>query len=302
MMHGGIDRRGVLASLPVATVLGGRVAAAQAAPELYTDQHGLIVQRDRDGGDTAQREGWAWVGSWVRSNVLHDPWSVKRTITHAQAMAKLEVDQTGLFRRHPDQWNDTKDFSRDQTVPIIASMGLWGDRDRLERLWTRTKERNFLAQNGDLISPEYVNLFDRARDVAPGPIGDLQLGASVWTRIGLTLNNKDDVGDDLNLLILLLIGLLRHPTDATRSAAATYAKNRPISDGCYLQSYRLHYGTDLSVSHAEMRRRMESGIAAGWKPDSPRVLGALRWYFRAETGGNPSLAELYAPIVKRWFE
>lgn len=272
------------------------------APELYTDAHGLIVQRDGDGGDTAQREGWAWIGTWVRANVLKDPWPAARSITHEQAMAKLEVDSTGLFRRHPDQWNDTKDFSRDQTVPIIASMGLWGGGERLERLWTRTRERNFLAQNGDLMSPEGINLFDRARGLAPGPIGDLQLTASVWARIGLALNNKDDVGDDLNLLILLLMGLLRHPTDSTRSAAAIYAKNRPLSYGSYLQSYRLRYGTDLSVDGPEMRCRMENGLADGWQPDCPRVLGALRWYFRAESGGNPSLGELYAPIVKRWFE
>lgn len=47
-----------------------------------------------------------------------------------------------------------------------------------------------------------------------------------------------------------------------------------------------------------MTARIRKGIAEGWQPDCPRVLGALRWYFRAESKGNPELAELYAPIVE----
>jgi hypothetical protein len=284
-------------------------ARGQSSPKLSVDKHGLIVQVDGDGGDTAQREGWAWFGSWIRDNVLHNPWDVKRLVpntnepfTFEKTMAFLEVDQTGVFRRHPDQWNDPKDFSRDQTIPIVAAMGVWNDKARLDRLWNRTKGRNYLAQNGDLISPEAINLFDRARGEQPGLPGDIQLAASVWARIGQSLNNRDDVGDDLNLVIILVMSKLRSSNSTTDSAVAAYAKNRPISYGCYLQSYRQKNGVDLKASAGEVRRRMEESIDKPWKPDCPRVLGALRWYFRAETGGNPELAELYAPIVKQWLE
>jgi len=49
-----------------------------------------------------------------------------------------------------------------------------------------------------------------------------------------------------------------------------------------------------------MKARIKAGIATGWTTDCPRVLGALRWYFRAESGGCSILAELYEPMVNRW--
>lgn len=31
------------------------------------------------------------------------------------------------------------------------------------------------------------------------------------------------------------------------------------------------------------------------------VMGALAWYHRAEAGGNPEMAELYRPLVQKYF-
>src|ERR1039457_591777 len=125
-----------------------------ASPELSVDKYGLIVQTNGDGGDTAQREGWAWFGSKIRERELNDPWSVCRTITFQKAMDFLEVDHSGIFRRHPDQYNQPQDFSRDQTIPIVAAMGLWGDQDRLNRFWDRTVARNYTSQNGEMLKPD----------------------------------------------------------------------------------------------------------------------------------------------------
>jgi hypothetical protein len=273
---------------------------SEATDSLHVDRHGLIVQTDGDGGDTAQREGWAWFGSWIRERVLNDPWHVRRSLTFEQAMNFLEIGKTGTFRRHPDQWSDPKDFSRDQTIPIVAALGVWEDYERLNRLWTKTTERHHRAQNGDLIAPDVANLFDRARDIKPEALGDVQLVAGVWARIAQTLRNRDDVGDDLNLIILLLMSKLRFGDRYTASAITAYAKNRPVSYGCFLDSYRQKYGVDLKTGTNEIKRRMDQGIKSGWHTDCPRVLGALRWYFRTESKGNPELAELYSPIVRQW--
>jgi hypothetical protein len=128
--------------------------------------------------------------------------------------------------------------------------------------------------------------------------------------------DRNDVGDDLNLLVILLMAKFRFPATntgvpgtSTEEVISLYATKRPHSYGSYLQSYRQELrragyqsGVDLSASDAQVRKLMDDGITKGWKPDPncPPVLGALRWYFRAESKGNPELAELYAPIVRKW--
>jgi len=81
-----------------------------------------------------------------------------------------------------------------------------------------------------------------------------------------------------------------------------YAKNRPVSYGSFLGVYRDVYGDMSGESDAEVRRRLDEGIASGWQTDASRVYGAVRWYHRAKTGANPQLAELYAPIIRKYLE
>ena len=114
--------------------------------ELFCDQDGLIVHRGlgpdhRDGGDTAQREGWYWFGVWIRQNKLNDPWNVSRRLTFPEVIRLLEPDSDGVFYRHPKlaPWNNPYDkqwgFSRDQMIPLVAAMGVWGMTTELRRLW-----------------------------------------------------------------------------------------------------------------------------------------------------------------------
>jgi len=53
---------------------------------------------------------------------------------------------------------------------------------------------------------------------------------------------------------------------------------------------------------AEVKQRLDDGIAAHWAKDASPVYGAVRWYHREEVGANPALAELYAPIIHAYFE
>src|ERR1700737_539012 len=99
-----IDRRTFLLALAGEAIwfLSETSATAQTNDnKLFVDDYGLIVQRDKDGGDTAQREGWAWFGTWIRLNVLNQPWPVKRDLSFAQVLSLLEVDESGNFRRNP---------------------------------------------------------------------------------------------------------------------------------------------------------------------------------------------------------
>lgn len=307
-------------------------------PDIYYDDDGLIVHKGsgighRDGGDTAQREGWYWFGVWVRQNKLNDPWRVPRKLTFPQVIRLLDPRNDGVFYRHPKlpPWNNPYDkdwgFSRDQMIPLVAAMGVWGMNDELRRLWNalpqdpvggtkHTFNGRWLTlfghktiYTGDDVKGATINLFRRAWDENPmpasdhnGPPGEDELAGNVGIRLAATLNNRDNTGDDLNLIVMLLMSILRFPSPVSAAAVNLYAKNRPVSYGSFLDSYYAKYGFDQNIPDGTMRSRIDQGIASGWKTDSSRVYGAVRWYQRAESGANPLLAELYRPIVRAYLE
>lgn len=139
--------------------------------EIFYDSDGLIVHHgpngELDGGDTAQREGWYWLGVWLRMNISGlKPWDKPRKLTFEQVIQLLEPNRDGVFYRHPKlpPWNDPHGkaygFSRDQLEPLVAAMKVWGKRDAIRRLWNALPEdllgkhalngnwKNFLGQNG----------------------------------------------------------------------------------------------------------------------------------------------------------
>jgi hypothetical protein len=322
---------------------------------IFYDQDGLIVHRTKDGnpdgGDTAQREGWYWVGRWIRDKRLNDPWPVQRRLTFSQVIALLEPKEDGIFYRHPKlaPWNNPFDkdfgFSRDQMTPLVAAMGLWGVDAPLRRLWNAlpqdpvggtkhtfngswvTLAGRRIAHTGDIVGPSTINLFRRAWNEDPmragdgnGPGGECELLANVGIRFLAAATDRDNTGDDLNLIVMLLMALLRFPSQCnfkcplplpepvmsippcTAQAVQRYAKDRPVSYGSFLGEYRAHHGDESQVHEDELRRRLDAGIQSGWTTDASRVYGAVRWYHRAASGANPQLAELYQPIIRTFLE
>jgi hypothetical protein len=294
------------------------------SPPIYYDKWELIVQKGMDGGDTAQREGWYWFGTWIRCHVLNNLWTVPRNLTFNEVINLLEPGHDGVFYRHPKlpPWNDPYSsewgFSRDQMIPLVAAMGIYGLTDEVRRLWNAlpqdvvggTKHTyngrwiTVLGQKtvytGDIVVWSTVNLFKRAWGENPSSAQDGEINLLEGVRLRLVqAKDPDNTGDDLNLIVMLLMSILRFPTATSGEAVKVY-KNRPNSYGSYLGAYRQRYGVDLSVSAAEMKRRMDDGIASGWGKDASAVYGAVRWYHREETGANPQLAELYAPIIEKY--
>jgi hypothetical protein len=199
--------------------------------EIYFDDHGLIVQKDGDGGDTAQREGWVWFGIYLR-DYLRDPWHLKPPKPFSETMDLLESDRTGQFRRHPFQadWrSDPNGFSRDQLIPLIAAIGVYGDTARVQRSWDAIRPCKLIFRcvqgTEDIVMFDLINLYKRALNQAPEESADAFLLAGVQTRLTQALSKPDDVGDDLNLIIHLLMGLLT-PTHTLKVAAFQYAKLR----------------------------------------------------------------------------
>jgi hypothetical protein len=322
-----------LAIAGAATSLDHRLQGQNQSPPIFYDQYGLIVHKGLDGGDTSQREGWYWFGVWIREHSLKNPWTVPRKLGIVDVIKLLEPTLNGVFYRHPKlpPWNNPYDktygFSRDQMIPLVSAMGFSGLIEPLGRLWNALPQdvvggtkhtfngewQTVLGQKtvftGDVVGPATINQFRRGWNENPmvasdgnGPGGEAELQANVGLRLKAALNDRDDTGDDLNLIVMLLTSVLRFPSDASAQAVDWYAKNRPVSYGSFLGAYRQKYGVDMKASPDEVKRRMEQGIAGGWKTDSSRVLGAVRWYHRAEAGANPALAELYVPIIRAYLE
>ena len=472
------------------------IAKLLTGQDIYYDNLGLIVHKNDDGGDTAQREGWYWLGVWIRQHELHQPWTKQRKLSFPEVLRLLEPKGDGVFHRHPKydarslEWG----LSRDQMVPLVAAMGVWGMQAELRRLWNALPQdfhgkhsfngewRNLLNQkkegceeikkrgcdatmdcslkqdngdcslkqdngdcslkqdnrdcpynentkpcewynklceiekaadnarrklahdtceagkaaenvrlkgkhdkceaekvlenvrlkgehdkceaekvlenvrlkgehdtceaektakklsceadkatayqlcysttrhSGDLIGPMTINLFRRAwgEDPMPasdlnGPSGETELLANVELRLCLATASPDskckalqnlsaekgdpreNTGDDLNLIVQLLMAKLRFPSSISDEAAKLYAERRPLSFGSYLRTYYATYGDDVT----DMVPRITNGIRRGWKPDAdaPGPVGAVRWYHRAAASANPQLAELYEPIL-----
>jgi hypothetical protein len=111
---------------------------------------GLIVHDGADFGDTAQREGWYWLGVWIRQNRLHKPWADNppRVLTFDAVLKKLEPAGDGVFVRAPgkDPFGRAADghinhgTTRDQLVPLIAAMAVRGKHAELQRLWEALPE------------------------------------------------------------------------------------------------------------------------------------------------------------------
>lgn len=163
--------------------------------------------------------------------------------------------------------------------------------------------------SGDIIGPSTVNLFLRALNKDPlipdwstflptkilngGLAGEGELYAEQHIIVGKTWDNKDETGDDLNNIVMLIMSRLRFPSAISEQAVNVYIQQRRDSYGSYLGEYYSKFGDDMK----DLRQRIDRGIAEGWKPDVSAPAGAVRWYHRPDTGANPQLGTLYIPVI-----
>lgn len=137
-----------------------KVAGLLEGREICYDEWGLIVRNPSpvcentsaihkldDGRDTALLEGWYWFGVWLRSHTPGlKPWEHERKLSFDEVLRLLEPDRNGVFTRHPHQarwsnpWSEDAGTSRDQLIPLIAAMGVWGKHAELRRLWNALPE------------------------------------------------------------------------------------------------------------------------------------------------------------------
>ena len=223
--------------------------------DIYFDNNGLIVQRDGDGGDTAQRTGWAYFGQWYVTNRLGQASPFQPPITLGQAADLLEVGRTGEFRRHPTQggWiSDPDEFSRDQLIPLIAALGVTQDADRIRRSRDALRTCYLVAKcvqgTTDLAGPDLLNHYHRALGEAVDHLGEVQLLGSTLVRLDQAHRNPEDVGDDLNTLVYLAMARRFAASGESDKALAAFMTGRPANAGCYLTWYRNSYPGDFTAA------------------------------------------------------
>jgi hypothetical protein len=142
-------------------------------------REGLIMHDNDDFGDTAQREGWYWLGVWIRENELHQPWvdNPHRQLNFDRVLTKLEPNKDGVFVRapgkdpygRPTDGHENHGTTRDQLIPLIAAMGVAGKHDALQRLWEALPEdilgkHDFQGHWHDAISGQDIYASDPCRN------------------------------------------------------------------------------------------------------------------------------------------
>lgn len=188
---------------------------------MYYDNNNLIVQRDGDGGDTAGREGDYWFAQGLYNHGNPgEIYGFDSVLTHLQV-------NPGVFVRNPVHYNNPKDFSRDQTIPLILAMGEYRRYATLKCLfWNQFK--NFgRYPNGDIAGPEDLGYYIRAFKAwyfYPVLIfGDFQMLVNSVIRI-VKSSNVNDTSDDINHTLALLQAQAHLPTPISYLARKIYKK------------------------------------------------------------------------------
>lgn len=239
--------------------------------DINFDNDGFIIQSDGDAGDSAQRLGMYHIALWVRSELLGlDNIGYGYSTPHdfTEALDKIEVS-AGIYIRHPKQWNDPRDFSRDQQTPLVIAMGLYGLNERLDRLYNAQSKRTLHKyQNKDIPTPEHWGFYARARrENRIYAVGD----SFKFINSVLTCQKAKDLDycDEINHMLSLLQSAIILPTSMSRNAMNYYVRNRPRS--------------------------------LGSKFESNNIMAAIYWYFRPESGGSVGFVDLMRPIIHAFF-
>ena len=264
----------------------------------WLDQYGLVCQKNPDGtldgGDSPMKTSFYYIGTWLGTNFK----SSKGFLDAIANIRKLP----GQYFRNPVKWNDPADMSRDQYFPLATALKLFQSDDLaadIEARWLTNWNR---AANGDLIGPDVwatltgmnarKTVWDYFKWILTWPLillADLVLIVGVIVRC---VESKDpgDVGDDLNLTLMLIMRRMFNPSPGEWVARYLYLGFRKPSYGSYFDPSQ----PNESDSAVQTSFALDTGHKAmKYHP----VIGAWKWYFRPSTGAPP-LDQLWVPLVQ----
>jgi len=208
----------------------------------YWDEFDLLVTKSGDAGDCAANMGRYHFGLQLcRLNGINvDHFPKNNYLDFKKALDFLEV-KPGIYRRHPAQWNDPNDFSRDQQTPIVLAMGAYGMNARLSDLYHAHKDRWWKYQNKDWANPNHINFYKRAFGQSPSSCGDLFLCGDSYFRV--FDKDPNSTANDLNHTCAILQALHFKPTSRAKEARDIYLKAKNIMKSW--ESYHLGSSPDI---------------------------------------------------------
>jgi hypothetical protein len=246
---------------------------------MHLDQYGLPCQADGNCEDQLNRVGLISVACvlnyFKKVEVTELDARCDDAISHP--MGLLMADP-GVYKRHAN--GTPNDVTCDQLVPVIAYHTIHGD-ENLGLMFKAMVKRFGFAQNfhkngepqthtiPDFMLLRTLPLFARkSKWMYP-----IALVSDVYTLIQvisccLKARNDMDAVDDNNLIVTLLATVTVFPTFMSKFAAFVYKKYRPTN-----------YGVTMLG-------------------ETSNVQGAMTWYHRSESGGNPEIAEMYRNLIK----
>lgn len=227
-------------------------------PQFDFDQYGLIIQTNGDGGDSGARTGLYYFLYALLTNA-----GIATRSNLALAINNVTASSHPLMLfRNPVNYNDPKDFSRDQTNPLIMAMGVLDLQYLMKDWWSGLIKRYGFYQNKDFAGPHDWGMYFRARRLHVAY--PFLLFSDLFLVLGSIIRcikgrDPNDVGDDINHTMMLIQAMHSMPTPVSWLARKIYAKFRPF------------------------------GVQYAWD-----------WYFRPSTFANP-FNELVKPIIQESF-
>lgn len=237
---------------------------------MYFDDDHLIVQQNGDGGDTAQRMGLYHSFLQMRGmmKVTNDRLPFSTCLDYMAAIEKLQA-VPGIWRRHPSQWCSVEDFSRDQTVPNIIAMGFCDAEASLKATTKAFAKRGFLfCQNKDIVSPQLLASFIRSWFWSIS-----NFAGFLWPLVFLL---------DFFLVLDVILRIFNKFIDKDN-----------VGDDLNTTLLVLQAEHSLPTPLSWLARKLYGFLPLG-------VNHSFSHYFRAETGGNPELAEIAKPVIDKY--
>ena len=189
-------------------------------------------------------KGGIWLGVWLRQNVKGlQPWTAPRKLTFRQVLNLLEPAHDGVFYRHPKQrkFNNPRSkeygFSRDQMIPLVAAMGVWGMHADIRRMWNALPEdvfgkhafngnyRNLLGQDGQDCDAIKKRGCDATADCSL-KVDDRSCSLNADTRDCSLQEDRRSCGHDQEVCVPTPL-----PWDLGRRECRTVHVNDPICEG-----------------------------------------------------------------------
>ncbi len=270
---------------------------------MFVDAYAIIVQQDGDGGDSLHREGMYAFGKWLRYDESQNTFFISDPPERQdpkKIIDKFEV-RPGIFVRHPDpqKWYSNPDTtSRDQLVPLIAYCGAYQDYPRLWRLFKNTVKRGFFAQNTVRAGDGQTD--KKIPDTMVFHLGLFIRSGGIWTMPLYPLLFVTDTLDMLGTLVSLI------PLHWEKTNKRLRMREpRDVDDNNTIIAHLLAVKfkpTPISWLHRQLYSlTREPNLGNTVLGERNPVMGSLAWYHRYEGGGNPALAELYRPLINRYF-